>query len=81
MQQVPTIDIDQVFARTAKLTSLNSKVLACSNDYFGSTNKFLTPTPLSRASIWSLTPMLSTIAQRHAAINRSHMTGLRSSQA
>jgi len=55
MEQVPTADIDQVFAHTTNLAScnLNSKVLACSNDYFASADNLLTPTPaISRPGVF-----------------------------
>ncbi|KAJ5095339.1 hypothetical protein NUU61_004695 [Penicillium alfredii] len=55
MQQVPIDEIDQVFAHTTNLAScnLNSKVLACSNDYFASASNLLTPTPaISRPGVF-----------------------------
>ncbi|PYH93629.1 allantoicase, expressed, purine use [Aspergillus ellipticus CBS 707.79] len=44
---IPGPEIDQVFAHTTNLASsaLNSKVLACSNDYFAAASNLLTPTP------------------------------------
>ncbi|KAJ5957218.1 hypothetical protein N7501_011497 [Penicillium viridicatum] len=53
--QVAATDIDQVFAHTTNLAScnLNSKILACSNDYFASADNLLTPTPsISRPSVF-----------------------------
>jgi allantoicase len=55
MEQIPTTDIDPVFAHTTNLAScnLNSKVLACSNDYFASADNLLTPTPaVSRPGVF-----------------------------
>ncbi|KAA8646377.1 hypothetical protein EYZ11_008672 [Aspergillus tanneri] len=44
---IPAAEIDQVFAHTTNLASsgLNSKVLACSNDFFAEASNLLTPTP------------------------------------
>src|SRR4051794_35820862 len=44
---IPSAEIDEVFAHTTNLASsaLNSKVLACSNDYFAAASNLLTPTP------------------------------------
>lgn len=44
---IPASDIDRVFAHTTNLASanLNSKVLACSDDYFAAASNLLTPTP------------------------------------
>ncbi|KAJ0423771.1 allantoicase [Aspergillus carlsbadensis] len=44
---IPAEDIDKVFAHTTNLASsaLNSKVLACSNEYFAAASNLLTPTP------------------------------------
>lgn len=53
--QVAATYIDQVFAHTTNLAScnLNSKILACSNDYFASANNLLTPTPsISRPGVF-----------------------------
>lgn len=55
VQPVPATDIDKVFAHTTNLAScnLNSKVLACSNDYFASASNLLTPTPaISRPGVF-----------------------------
>ncbi|KAE8144666.1 putative allantoicase Alc [Aspergillus avenaceus] len=44
---IPSEDIDKVFAHTTNLASaaLNSKVLACSNEWFAEASNLLTPTP------------------------------------
>lgn len=44
---IPANEIDTTFAHTTNLASsaLNSKVLACSDDYFASATNLLTPTP------------------------------------
>ena len=55
MEQVPAADIDKVFAHTTNLAScnLNSKVLACSDEYFASAENLLTPTPaISRPGVF-----------------------------
>ncbi|KAJ5481788.1 hypothetical protein N7475_000600 [Penicillium sp. IBT 31633x] len=55
MQQIAAADIDQVFAHTTNLAScnLNSRILACSNDYFASADNLLTPTPsISRPGVF-----------------------------
>lgn len=55
MEQVPAAEIDKAFAHTTNLAScnLNSKVLACSNDYFASADNLLTPTPaISRPGVF-----------------------------
>ncbi|KAJ5887930.1 hypothetical protein N7495_007971 [Penicillium taxi] len=55
MEQVPSADIDKVFAHTTNLAScnLNTKVLACSNDFFASADNLLTPTPaISRPGVF-----------------------------
>ncbi|KAJ5489938.1 Allantoicase [Penicillium expansum] len=57
--QVAATDIDQVFAHTTNLAScnLNSKILACSNDYFASADNLLTPTPSISRPASSFTPV------------------------
>lgn len=44
---IPSTEIDHVFAHTTNLASsaLNSRVVACSNDYFAAASNLLTPTP------------------------------------
>jgi allantoicase len=45
--QIPSDQIDEVFARTTNLASsaLNTVILSCSNDYFAAASNLLTPTP------------------------------------
>ena len=55
MEQVPAAEIDKVFAHTTNLAScnLNSKVLACSDEYFAAAENLLTPTPaISRPGVF-----------------------------
>ena len=52
---IPAKEIDQVFAHTTNLASsaLNSRVIACSNDYFAAASNLLTPgAPIHRPGVF-----------------------------